>query len=118
VLADELAALAARAPGDLRVLRRYARARREDVSAMQFVTDRLDACSPPRARALVAAQRRPAAGRGAAWAKAALAGGQCDNASFRSTRSNPHENLRLPAAARRLPPRAARVRQDRTADER
>jgi ubiquinone biosynthesis UbiH/UbiF/VisC/COQ6 family hydroxylase len=29
-------------PGDLRVLRRYARARREDVSAMQFVTDRLD----------------------------------------------------------------------------
>jgi 2-octaprenylphenol hydroxylase len=28
--------------GDLRVLRRYARARREDVSAMQFVTDRLD----------------------------------------------------------------------------
>ena len=29
-------------PGDLRVLRRYARARREDVTAMQFVTDRLD----------------------------------------------------------------------------
>lgn len=29
-------------PGDLRVLRRYARARREDVAAMQFVTDRLD----------------------------------------------------------------------------
>ena len=29
-------------PGDLRVLRRYARARREDVSAMQFVTDGLD----------------------------------------------------------------------------
>lgn len=28
--------------GDLRVLRRYARARREDVTAMQFVTDRLD----------------------------------------------------------------------------
>src|SRR5205085_7959084 len=43
VLADELAA---RSPleraGDARVLRRYARARREDVSAMQFVTDRLD----------------------------------------------------------------------------
>ncbi|HUP29323.1 MAG TPA: FAD-dependent monooxygenase [Usitatibacter sp.] len=30
-------------PGDLRVLRRYARGRREDVSAMQFVTTRLDA---------------------------------------------------------------------------
>lgn len=29
-------------PGDLRVLRRYARGRREDVTAMQFVTDRLD----------------------------------------------------------------------------
>ncbi|HWH40667.1 MAG TPA: FAD-dependent monooxygenase [Usitatibacter sp.] len=29
-------------PGDLRVLRRYARQRREDVTAMQFVTDRLD----------------------------------------------------------------------------
>jgi 2-octaprenyl-6-methoxyphenol hydroxylase len=29
-------------PGDLRVLRRYARARREDVTAMQFVTDGLD----------------------------------------------------------------------------
>ncbi len=43
VLAEELGA---RSPlervGDLRVLRRYARARREDVSAMQFVTDRLD----------------------------------------------------------------------------
>ena len=38
--------LAARSPleraGDLRVLRRYARARREDVTAMQFLTDRLD----------------------------------------------------------------------------
>ncbi len=30
------------APGDLRVLRRYARERREDVTAMQFVTDGLD----------------------------------------------------------------------------
>ncbi len=29
-------------PGDLRVLRRYARGRRADVDAMQFVTDRLD----------------------------------------------------------------------------
>ena len=45
--ARELAeVLAARSPlerpGDLRVLRRYARARREDVTAMQFVTDGLD----------------------------------------------------------------------------
>lgn len=43
VLADELAG---RSPvervGDLRVLRRYARSRREDVTAMQFVTDSLD----------------------------------------------------------------------------
>lgn len=43
VLADEIAH---RSPveraGDLRVLRRYARARREDVTAMQFVTDGLD----------------------------------------------------------------------------
>lgn len=43
VLAD---ALAARSPlervGDMRVLRRYARTRREDVTAMQFVTDSLD----------------------------------------------------------------------------
>src|SRR5947209_19747468 len=29
-------------PGDLAVLRRYARERREDVTAMQFVTDGLD----------------------------------------------------------------------------
>jgi 2-polyprenylphenol 6-hydroxylase len=43
VLAEELGA---RSPiervGDARVLRRYARARREDVTAMQFVTDSLD----------------------------------------------------------------------------
>jgi ubiquinone biosynthesis UbiH/UbiF/VisC/COQ6 family hydroxylase len=43
VLAEELGE---RSPlercGDLQVLRRYARERREDVSAMQFVTDRLD----------------------------------------------------------------------------
>jgi len=44
VLAEELAARSPiERPGDLRVLRRYARARREDVTAMQFVTDRLDA---------------------------------------------------------------------------
>lgn len=40
-------ALATRSPleraGDLKVLRRYARGRREDVTAMQFLTDRLDA---------------------------------------------------------------------------
>ena len=43
VLADELGERSAvERPGDLRVLRRYARARREDVTAMQFVTDGLD----------------------------------------------------------------------------
>jgi 2-polyprenylphenol 6-hydroxylase len=43
VLAEELGERSAiERPGDLRVLRRYARARREDVTAMQFVTDRLD----------------------------------------------------------------------------
>jgi len=42
-------------PGDLRVLRRYARGRREDVTAMHFVTDRLDrlfASGTPGARRL------------------------------------------------------------------
>lgn len=44
VLAEELAARSPlERPGDLRLLRRYARARREDVTAMQFVTGRLDA---------------------------------------------------------------------------
>ena len=43
VLADTLASRSAlERPGDLRLLRRHARARREDVAAMQFVTDRLD----------------------------------------------------------------------------
>jgi 2-polyprenyl-6-methoxyphenol hydroxylase-like FAD-dependent oxidoreductase len=43
-LAEELAARSPlERPGDLRLLRRYARQRREDVTAMQFVTDRLDA---------------------------------------------------------------------------
>lgn len=43
VLAEELAGRTAlERPGDLRVLRRYARARREDVTAMQFVTEGLD----------------------------------------------------------------------------
>jgi 2-polyprenylphenol 6-hydroxylase len=43
LLAEELAERSpVERPGDLRVLRRYARGRREDVTAMQFVTDRLD----------------------------------------------------------------------------
>lgn len=43
LLADEVGERSAvERPGDLRVLRRYARQRREDVTAMQFVTDRLD----------------------------------------------------------------------------
>ena len=43
VLAETLSARSAlERPGDLRVLRRYARARREDVTAMHFLTDRLD----------------------------------------------------------------------------
>jgi 2-polyprenylphenol 6-hydroxylase len=61
-------------PGDLRVLRRYARARREDVTAMQFVTgglDRLFSAGPPGVRAmrnlgLRFVERQP-------WAKLALA---------------------------------------------
>jgi ubiquinone biosynthesis UbiH/UbiF/VisC/COQ6 family hydroxylase len=53
VLADELGARSPlERPGDLRLLRRYARTRREDVSAMQFVTDKLDQLfSEPGARA-------------------------------------------------------------------
>ena len=44
LLADELAGRTAlERPGDLKVLRRYARGRREDVTAMQHLTDRLDA---------------------------------------------------------------------------
>jgi ubiquinone biosynthesis UbiH/UbiF/VisC/COQ6 family hydroxylase len=43
LLADEVSERSAlERAGDLRVLRRYARQRREDVTAMQFVTDRLD----------------------------------------------------------------------------
>lgn len=42
-LAEELAARSPlERPGDLRVLRRYARGRREDVTSMQFVTNQLD----------------------------------------------------------------------------
>ena len=44
LLAEELAGRSPlERPGDLRVLRRYARGRREDVTAMQYLTDRLDA---------------------------------------------------------------------------
>jgi 2-octaprenylphenol hydroxylase len=75
VLADVLAARSrVERPGDTRVLRRYVRERREDVTAMHFVTNGLDklfATGEPRARAfrnlglrLVDAQP---------WAKAALA---------------------------------------------
>ncbi|HUI99397.1 MAG TPA: FAD-dependent monooxygenase [Usitatibacter sp.] len=72
-------AIQARSPlqaaGDLAVLRRYARERREDVTAMQFVTDALDrlfATARPGAFALRnlglgMVDRQP-------WAKAALAG--------------------------------------------
>ncbi len=43
VLADVLASRSGlERPGDLRVLRRHARGRREDVTTMQFLTDRLD----------------------------------------------------------------------------
>lgn len=43
LLADEVSERSAlERAGDLRVLRRYARQRREDVTAMQFVTDQLD----------------------------------------------------------------------------
>lgn len=80
VLAEELGA---RSPleraGDLRVLRRYARARREDVSAMQFVTDRLDR--------LFAAE-----GRGASWLR---------NAGLRIVDSQPWAKAALTARAMR-----------------
>jgi 2-polyprenyl-6-methoxyphenol hydroxylase-like FAD-dependent oxidoreductase len=65
---------ALQAAGDLSVLRRYARERREDVTAMQFVTDGLDrlfATGRPgaytlRNLGLGLVERQP-------WAKAALA---------------------------------------------
>ena len=44
LLADEIGGRSPlERPGDLKVLRRYARGRREDVTAMQHLTDRLDA---------------------------------------------------------------------------
>jgi len=61
-------------PGDLRVLRRYARGRREDVTAMHFVTDRLDrlfASGTPGARRLRNLGLRLVDAQG--WAKSALA---------------------------------------------
>jgi 2-octaprenyl-6-methoxyphenol hydroxylase len=61
-------------PGDLRLLRRYARERREDVTAMQFVTDRLDklfASGKPGAYTLRNLGLRLVEGQ--PWAKAALA---------------------------------------------
>lgn len=75
VLAEAIAQRSAlEGAGDLRVLRRYARARREDVTAMQFVTDGLDrlfAAAGPGASllrnlGLGLVERQP-------WAKAALA---------------------------------------------
>ncbi|HUP98392.1 MAG TPA: FAD-dependent monooxygenase [Usitatibacter sp.] len=76
VLADVLAGRSPlERPGDLRLLRRYARARREDVTAMQFVTDQLDrlfASESPgaswlRNTGLALVDSQP-------WAKRALAG--------------------------------------------
>jgi 2-polyprenylphenol 6-hydroxylase len=76
LLAAELAARSPlERPGDSRLLRRFARARREDVAAMQFVTDGLDRLfAAPGARAswlrntgLRLFDTQP-------WAKAALAG--------------------------------------------
>jgi ubiquinone biosynthesis UbiH/UbiF/VisC/COQ6 family hydroxylase len=75
VLAEELAARSPlERPGDLRLLRRYARARREDVTAMQFVTDGLDrlfASDAPGASWLRNAGLRMADGQ--SWLKDALA---------------------------------------------
>jgi 2-octaprenylphenol hydroxylase len=61
--------------GDMRVLRRYARARREDVTAMQFVTDGLDrlfAAGAPGLRGIRNLGLRLVEGQ--EWAKGALAG--------------------------------------------
>ncbi len=62
-------------PGDLRLLRRYARGRREDVTAMQFVTDRLDrifASAAPGAAALRNAGLRMVESQ--SWMKGLLSG--------------------------------------------
>jgi len=76
ILADEVSERSAlERPGDLRVLRRYARQRREDVTAMQFVTDRLDKLFGSQAPALSLLRN---AGMGLVdrqgWIKSALAG--------------------------------------------
>lgn len=74
LLADVLATRSGvERPGDLRVLRRYARARREDVTAMHFVTNGLDklfATGAPGARAFRNLGLRLVEGQ--PWAKAAL----------------------------------------------
>jgi 2-polyprenylphenol 6-hydroxylase len=74
-LAEAIAGRSAlEAPGDLRVLRRHARSRREDVTAMQFVTDGLDrlfATGKPGAYALRNLGLGLVESQG--WAKSALA---------------------------------------------
>jgi ubiquinone biosynthesis UbiH/UbiF/VisC/COQ6 family hydroxylase len=76
VLADDLGDRSpVERPGDLRVLRRYARTRREDVTAMQFVTDRLDqlfATGAPGAATLRNAGLRMVQGQ--PWIKGMLSG--------------------------------------------
>jgi 2-polyprenyl-6-methoxyphenol hydroxylase-like FAD-dependent oxidoreductase len=75
VLAETIAARSAvERPGDMRVLRRYARARREDVTGMHFVTeglDRLFASGGQGARVFRNLGLRLVDSQG--WAKAALA---------------------------------------------
>jgi 2-polyprenyl-6-methoxyphenol hydroxylase-like FAD-dependent oxidoreductase len=75
VLSETLASrTAVERPGDVRVLRRYARARREDVTAMHFVTeglDRLFASGGPGARLFRNLGLRLVDSQD--WAKAALA---------------------------------------------
>ena len=61
------------APGDLQVLRRYARARSEDVTAMQFVTDGLDRLfSTGKPGAFTLRNTGMGLVEGQEWAKAAL----------------------------------------------
>lgn len=76
LLADQIAGRSAlERAGDLRVLRRYARGRREDVTAMQYVTDGLDrlfAAQGPGASWLRNAGMKVLETQ--AWAKDALAG--------------------------------------------
>ena len=93
-------------PGDLRVLRRYARGRREDVTAMQHFTDRLDALFASDAP-LVGELGIP----GSPWSNrsrgsaASSATGRCDNGDpFRRTAMALHsEPPRVLALALALP---------------